>query len=252
MDTTPVDTVNMETISMETTPASTGPLPGTSVPQYSLPFPDDKEPAPSAELVPAVPMSLPKACPPEPMISAFTASDSLSVTYPEASSYEFSISKKKRVDRQLDVFYVGVRDLYQRQWSFVIPTPPCFVTFTAVYKGEAHNTRALLCPMYGDGLNAEQPAPMIAFLDHVNKISLALQEKMCTIDPEFSENWMSPLKHQNDFLMGMNVRIKSENVRACILNCPYNVRCVVKLTCVYSTKARCGLSFEVIEAFPQA
>ena len=148
------------------------------------------------------------------------------------------------------MFFVGIRDMHQRQWSFMIPSPPCFVTFTAVYKGEAQNSRALLCPMYGDTTNPSEPAPMIAFLEHINKISLALQEKMCTIDETFANDWVSPLKTQDGFLMGMNVRVKSDNVRNCIISCPYNIRCVVKLTCIYSTKQRCGLSFEVIEAFP--
>ena len=185
------------------------------------------------------------------MIEAITAAEAETTTYPEVSTYDFQVSKKKRVDRDLDVFYVGIRDWYQRQWSFVIPTPPCFVTFTAVFKGEAHNSWALLCPMYGDATNPQDAAPMISFLDHMNKISLALQQQMCTIDRDFANNWVSPLKTTEDgFLMGMNVRVKKDNVRNCIISCPYNIKCVVKLTCIYSTKQRCGLSFEVIEAFP--
>ena len=73
---------------------------------------------------------------------------------------------------------------------------------------------------------------------------------MCTIDETFANDWVSPLKTQDGFLMGMNARVKSDNVRNCIISCPYNIRCVVKLTCIYSTKQRCGLSFEVIEAYP--
>ena len=164
--------------------------------------------------------SLPKACPPTPMIEAITAAETETTTYPEASTFDFQVSKKKRVDRNLDVFYVGIRDMYQRQWSFIIPSPPCFVTFTAVYKREAQNSRALLCPMYGDTTNPAEPAPMIAFLEHSNKISLALQEKMCTIDETFANDWVSPLKTQDSFLMGMNVRVKSDNVRNCIISCP--------------------------------
>ena len=105
----------------------------------------------------------------------------------------------------------------------MIPSPPCFVTFTAVYKGKAQNSQALLCPLYGDTTNPWGPAPMIAFLEHTNNISLTLQEKMCTIDVAFANDWVSPLKTQDGFLMGMNVRVKSNNVRNCIISCPYNI-----------------------------
>ena len=84
--------------------------------------------------------ALPKACPPDALVTAITATDTEGITYPEASSYDFQLSKKKRVDRTLDVYFVGIRDMYQRQWSFVIPAPPCFVTFTAGYKDEEPNT----------------------------------------------------------------------------------------------------------------
>ena len=54
---------------------------------------------------------------------------------PGGIDFDFQVSKKKRVDRNL-IF-------------FVIPSPPCFATFAAMYKGEAQNSRALLCLMYG-------------------------------------------------------------------------------------------------------
>ena len=52
--------------------------------------------------------ALPKACPPEPMIEAITAAEAETTTYPDVSTYDFQVSKKKRVDRDLDVFYVGI------------------------------------------------------------------------------------------------------------------------------------------------
>ena len=52
-----------------------------------------------------------------------------SPVYADPESYQFIISKKKRVDRTLDVYYVGVMDpITQHPWSFSIGTPHCFVT----------------------------------------------------------------------------------------------------------------------------
>ena len=76
--------------------------------------------------------------------------------------------------------------------------------------------------MFGDTTNLSEPVPMLVFLEHINKISLALQKKMCTID----------------------------NVQNSITSSLYHIPCVVKLMCIYSTSQRCGLSSEVIETFP--
>ena len=157
------------------------------------------------------------------------------------------------MDRSLDIYYDGINDSYQRQWSFVIPSPACFVTFTAVYKGESPNSRALLCPMYGDGLDPSVAAPFIEFANHINAIGDVLKEKLLEKDAWTMQNddWVSPLKYQDNILMGISVKVKSDNMRACILNCPYNICCVIKLVCLYVTNKRRGMSLEVVEAFPQ-
>ena len=49
--------------------------------------------------------------------------------------------------------------------------------------------------------------------------------------------------------MGMNVKVKSDNVKNAIVACPYNIRCVVKINCVYVNANRSGVSFELIKAF---
>ena len=156
------------------------------------------------------------------MIEAITAAKTETATYLEASTFDFQVSKKKRVDRNLNVFFVSIQDMYQRQWSFVIPSSPCFIILTAMYEGKAQNFCPLLCSMYGDTTNLSEPVPMLVFLEHINKISLALQKKMCTID----------------------------NVQNSITSSLYHIPCVVKLLCIYSTSQRCGLSYEVIETFP--
>ena len=156
------------------------------------------------------------------MIEAITAVKLETATYLEASTFYFQVSKKKRVDCNLNVFFISIQDMHQCQWSFVIPSSPCFVIFIAMCKGKAQNFCPLLCSMYGDTTNLSEPVPMLVFLEHINKISLALQKKMCTID----------------------------NVQNCITSFLYHIPCVVKLMCIYSTSQRCGLSYEVIGTFP--
>ena len=124
--------------------------------------------------------------------SKASAVEAETTMYPKAPTFDIQVSKKKRVDRNLDVFFVGIRDMYQRQWSFVIPSPPFFITFTALYIGKAQISQALLCPIYGDTTNPSKPTPMFAFLEHINKITLALQEKMCSIYEAFANDWVSP------------------------------------------------------------
>ena len=44
------------------------------------------------------------------MIEAITAAEAETTTYQDVGTYDFQVSKKKRVDRDLDVFYVGICD----------------------------------------------------------------------------------------------------------------------------------------------
>ena len=104
--------------------------------------------------------------------------------------------------------------------------------------------------MYSDGMKHVDPAPIISFLNHVEAISDLLKDKLLKKDNN-AQNWMSPLKIQDGFLMGMNVKVKSDNVKNAIVACPHNIRCVVKINCVYVNANRSGVSFELIEAFPE-
>ena len=45
-------------------------------------------------------------------------------------------------------------------------------------------------------------------------------------------------------------QIKNLNARLSILANPYNLKCVVRLSCLCVTKERSGVSFEVIETVP--
>ena len=46
--------------------------------------------------------------------------------YVDPTSYEFIIPKKNRVDRTLDVYFIGVNDpITNRPWAFTLGTPKC-------------------------------------------------------------------------------------------------------------------------------
>ena len=60
--------------------------------------------------------ALPKACPSGALVAAIADTDTKGVTHPEASTYAFQLSKKKIVNCLLDVYYVGIWDMYQKQW----------------------------------------------------------------------------------------------------------------------------------------
>ena len=210
-------------------------------------FCDEKE-----EEVAAVPVTtLSKSQPPTPTPEFVPVQTSNSpVSYPDIASYNFQISKKKRVDRGLDVYYVGVLDSHERSWSFTIATPPCFMVFTKVYQNEVPQSRVVLCPMYRDAAqNAPDAQPFLNFLQHIEDISEYLKFRMNDQGVNTS-TWVSPLRIENGLLMGLQAKIKSDTVKAAINSRPYNIRGFLKLNCLYVAPKRCGLSFELVEALP--
>ena len=153
--------------------------------------------------------------------------------YADPESYQFIISKKKRVDRTLDVYYVGVMDpITQRPWSFSIGTPRCFVTFqTSQFENDAPNTRALVCPMYGDGQNPNTE-PFLVFVNHLSALSDALKQRFVDMRCDVRD-WMSPIQEENGFIIGVPVKVKSDHVRQVVINGGSNVVCCLKIICVY-------------------
>ena len=173
-----------------------------------------------------------------------------SPVYADPNSYQFIISKKKRVDRTLDIYYVGVMDpITQRPWSFSIGTPRCFVTFqSSQYEKDAPNSRALVCPMYGDGQNPNVE-PFLVFVNHLSAISDALKQRFVDMRCDVSD-WMSPIRDENGFIIGVPAKVKSDHVRQIILNGSSNVVCCLKIVCVYFAKKRSGLSLELLDCVP--
>ena len=198
-----------------------------------------------------VTQALPKAQPPTPLFSSIdTAYSTTPVSYPDPDTYNFQLSKKKRADRSLDIYYCGVLDTYNRSWSFTIVTPPCFMVFAKTFENEAPNSRALLCPMYRDGsVDVPTAEPFLKFLQHIEDISQYLKARM-TDDRNYTSFWTSPLRIENGLLEGLQAKIKTDSVRTAILAHPYNTRGFLKLTCIYFANRRSGISFELVEALP--
>ena len=133
-----------------------------------------------------------------------------------------SLSARRRgsIGPWISRYYVGVMDpITQRPWSFSIGTPRCFVTFqTSQSEKHAPNTRALVCPMYGDGQNPNVE-PFLIFVNHLSALGMR-----CDVS-----DWMSPVREENSFIIGVPANVKSDHVRQVVLNGGGSVVCCLKL-----------------------
>ena len=172
--------------------------------------------------------------------------------YVDPTSYQFIISKKKRVDRNLDVYFIGVNDpITNRPWAFTLGTPKCFVTFsTSQYTTDEPESRALVCPMYGDGQNPNTE-PFLQFVHHLDGVSNALKERFMMMRCNVSD-WLTPIKENNGFVQGVQVKVKNTHVREVIRAGASNVVCCVKISCCYFAKKRSGLSLELLDCTPSS
>ena len=207
-------------------------------------------PPPSpAEPVEEGPMT--KSLPPDAPKNTWVANVADSaIVYPPVGTYDFQLAPMKRVDRNLSVYYAGVKDpISKKRWAFTIGTPTCYVQFaTSAFEGEAPNSRALLCPLYFDHTHAlPDHSPFMAFLDHVEAISNRLKSMLAT--QRDVSTWQSPLKLENGFIVGVQAKIRTDTVRQAILQSNGTLKCCLRMTCVYFAKERSGISFELIEAY---
>lgn len=194
-----------------------------------------------------LPKSNPPTSPNGPWVSAATDS----TAYPRVSSYDFQVSTMKRVDRNLDVFFAGVMDpVCRKRWAFTIGTPSCLVSFANVaFEGEPKNSRVLISPNYTfNGSGSPDSSLFQEFMDHVEGISQRFKTMMQTYYDRDVSNWQSPFKVENGFIVGMQAKVKNDNIRQLVLAGSGHLKCVLKLTCVYFAKGRSGLSFELVEA----
>ena len=191
--------------------------------------------------------TVPKSAPvvePNSWVPEQTAVDPLS--FVDLDQIQFAITGKKKVDKRLDIIYVGQKSLDGRTtWALTLGTPSCFVSFTPnMFENEARYSRALLCPAYREAGAVEKFLP---FLDYVEALSEKLKQIMVAEGYDVSK-WRSPMKTDHGTLVGLQAKVRSEMVRQQILASSSNLRCCLKLTCVYFNKdTSAGLTFELLE-----
>lgn len=157
----------------------------------------------------------------------------------------------KKVDRNLDVYYAGVLDpVCKKRWAFTLGTPTCYVTFANVaFEGEPKNSRVLISPHYtASSAGTPESSLFQEFMEHVEGISQRFKTIMQNYYDRDVSNWLSPFKVENGFIVGMQAKVRNDNIRQAILCGNGSLKCVLKLTCVYFAKGRSGLSFELVEA----
>ena len=174
-------------------------------------------------------------------------------TYPLISSYNFVVQSQRLINPNLSVYFIGINTgPNTRAWSLTLQSPPCFVKFIAShYEGEGEKCRALLTPQPLDGNNVVVfPMDFMAFIDHVDQVSDRLEQIMREQYGLDTSNWSSPMKKTEEGIFaGMFAKVKSPIARRSIENNPNRVRCSLRLTCVYHTPERSGLSFELTGAY---
>jgi hypothetical protein len=178
------------------------------------------------------------------------APDVYGATYPLPQSYDFAVGTHKRVDKHLSVCFVGLKYGFgSRTWAFTITSPPCLVKYIdSKYQNEHKKARAMLTPCPPDGHDTSYPDQFLAFVDHLEKVSMILKDQLDAAGHDVS-NWHSPIIEEEGIVTGLYAKVKNEFTRNVIDNDGNKLRCALKLSCAYFAKDRSGLSFELSSAF---
>ena len=170
--------------------------------------------------------------------------------YVDPTSYEFIISKKKRVDRTLDVYFIGVGDpVTGRPWAFTLATPRCMLTFSnSKFPSDEPDSRALICPAYVDDQTTNLSSFHL-FVQHLDGVSNALKERFRMMRCDATD-WLTPIKDNNGMLQGVQVKVKNPRLKEIIRGGASNVICCVKISCCYFASKRSGLSLELLDCAP--
>ena len=176
--------------------------------------------------------------------------DILGGQYPDPESIDFQITKSKRVDSNMQVFFVGIRHGHgARAWNFTVQSPPCNVRFTqSKYNNEHPECRVLLSPNVPDGSFVAYPSEYLAFVDHIETAARRLKREMEEMGAD-TTHWKLPMKFADNICQGLYAKVKMNHVREILKTNTNNLVCTLKLTCVYFSRENSGLSFEVVNAF---
>lgn len=168
--------------------------------------------------------------------------------FPEIHKNNFNVMDTRQVTPTLTIAYCGViRGNSQKLWSFCVGTPGCLVE--KIYPKENMGTtysRFILTPDYTNDVHGSD---FTTFMDCVEAIS----EKVRNILEERGEdvtNWNSACRSRNGVLEGLQVKVRMAYTAEEILKMKGSVKAVIKLSCVYFTPEKCGLSWEMVKAVP--
>jgi hypothetical protein len=171
--------------------------------------------------------------------------------FPNLEQYDFRIIKTRKIDENLTIVLVGVMRNSSRIWNLALGTPTCTVEqiLSPRNQGTTHD-RFLLKPNY---YNEAHGSDFHQLLDHVEGVSEKVSQLLYRSGQDVSK-WISPIRKSSEGIVeGLYVKVRNcvlgDKIRACIGQGP--VRCTIKLSCVYKTKDRQGLSFEIVDIFPQ-
>jgi hypothetical protein len=162
---------------------------------------------------------------------------------------DFTITKTKRVNKGMDVYFIGIRHGFQaRPWNYNIQSPPASAQFVTSKYQSTDYTRVLISPAVLDGSFSAYPAEFMAFVDHVERLSDRLKSEMEKINVD-TEKWKLPMKYADNICIGLYAKIKNNTVREQIRLNPNRLKCSLRLTCVYIGSEASGLTFELTHAY---
>jgi len=177
--------------------------------------------------------------------------DILGGQYPDPIAMDFTITKTKRVNKDMDVYFIGIRHGFQaRPWNYTIQSPPASAQFVTSKYQSIDYTRILISPSVLDGSFSAYPAEFMAFVDHVERLSDRLKSEMEKINAN-NEKWKLelPMKYSDNICIGLYAKVKNNAVREQIRINPNRLKCSLKLTCVYIGAEASGLTFELTQAY---
>ena len=175
--------------------------------------------------------------------------DILGGQYPDPESYDFQITKSKKVENDMQVFFVGIRHGYGgRAWNFTVQSPPSSIRFTQLKIMNEHpESRVFIAPKAPDGFFTPYPSEYLAFIDHIEHVAIRLKREMEELGMD-TTHWKLPMKFTDGICQGIYAKVKSDPVRRILKGRANNVKCTLKLTCVFFSRENSGLSFEIIHA----
>jgi len=171
--------------------------------------------------------------------------------YCSVTDYDFKfLGNGRQIDRNLTVQNLGVLH-GTRVWPWSITSPPCLIRFYPdSVKNEVYPRKYVtLTYNYFDHDNSF--VRFGEFLDHIKAVGDQLK-KLCAEKNYDVSKWRDPEVANDGTVEGLRVRVKLPHViKYCEKHSAQAVCCVIKLSSLYFTRERSGLSFELIEVITE-